>query len=66
MAALLVLAFLAVPVAAMLLALLDTYAKRYELLPEMLAKQAQVYERGTGTRRRNRRNHEVAAVDEES
>lgn len=59
-------AFLAVPVAAMLLALLDTYAKRYELLPEMLAKQAQVYERGTGTRRRHRRNHEVSAVDEES
>jgi predicted PurR-regulated permease PerM len=38
-------AFLAVPVAAMLLALLQTYGKRYELLPEMLAKQERDYQR---------------------
>lgn len=59
-------AFLAVPVAAMLLALLDTYGKRYELVPEMLAKQAQDYSPGTGTRHRRRRKHEAAAVDEEA
>ncbi len=34
-------AFLAVPVAAMLLALLQTYGKRYELLPQMQAELAQ-------------------------
>ncbi len=33
-------AFLAVPVAAMLLALLETYAKRYELLPRLSEQQA--------------------------
>lgn len=59
-------AFLAVPVAAMLLALLDTYGKRYELVPEMLAKQAQDYSPGTGMRHRRRWKKEVAAVDEES
>lgn len=59
-------AFLAVPVAAMLLALLDTYGKRYELVPEMLAKQAQDYSPGTGMRHRRRWKQEVAAVDEES
>lgn len=59
-------AFLAVPVAAMLLALLDTYGKRYELVPEMLAKQAQDYSPGTGMRHRRRWKQEVAAVDEEA
>lgn len=59
-------AFLAVPVAAMLLALLDTYGKRYELVPEMLAKQAQDYSPGTGMHHRRRWKQEVAAVDEES
>lgn len=39
-------AFLAVPVAAMLLALLQTYGKRYELLPQVLEKQTRDYERG--------------------
>ena len=39
-------AFLAVPVAAMLLALLQTYGKRYELLPQEIEKQARDYERG--------------------
>ena len=34
-------AFLAVPVAAMLLALLETYGKRYELLPQMQEQMAQ-------------------------
>lgn len=59
-------AFLAVPVAAMLLALLDTYGKRYELVPEMLAKQAQNYEHGTGARGRHHRTDEVTAVDDEA
>lgn len=39
-------AFLAVPVAAMLLALLQTYGRRYELLPQVLEKQSRDYERG--------------------
>ncbi len=39
-------AFLAVPVAAMLLALLQNYGRRYELLPQVLAKQSRDYERG--------------------
>jgi predicted PurR-regulated permease PerM len=59
-------AFLAVPVAAMLLALLDTYGKRYELVPEMLARQAQDYEGGSGSRHRHHRTHEDTTVDEES
>jgi len=42
-------AFLAVPVAAMLLALLQTYGKRYELLPQVVEKQSRDYERGRNT-----------------
>ncbi len=54
-------AFLAVPVAAMLLSLLDIYGHRYELLPRV-EKGVNALERPTGTGRRGRRS-DAAAED---
>ncbi len=52
-------AFLAVPVAAMLLALLETYGKRYELLPQMQEQMAQ-----ESTHRRSWKLHRTEKVSE--
>lgn len=61
-------AFLAVPVAAMLLALLETYAKRYELLPRMQERLAKDPSRQRSERRQGKMDatEDVSSDDGES
>lgn len=56
-------AFLAVPVAAMLLALLQTYGRRYELLPQVLEKQSRDYKRGRNAPAPSASTEPIASTD---